>query len=107
MARAMVLATRVACKEEGDGDGGKSDSNKGGGRAKATRAMVMKKANNNQPVTGLTKVGVREHQRGDHTTTTVGNNERQELAADNDGSDEEGEVRVERAMVTSMSADRR
>jgi hypothetical protein len=30
-ARAMVSETRVACDEEGDGDGGKSDVNEGGG----------------------------------------------------------------------------
>jgi hypothetical protein len=36
----MASATRVVCNEEGDGDGGKSDGNKGGGRATATRVMV-------------------------------------------------------------------
>jgi hypothetical protein len=35
----MALATRVACDEEGDGNGG-NDGDKGGGRATATRAMV-------------------------------------------------------------------
>jgi hypothetical protein len=39
-ARAMALATRVVCDEEGDGDGGKSNGNKGGRRATAMRAMV-------------------------------------------------------------------
>jgi hypothetical protein len=34
---------------------------------------------------------VRERQRGDHTTTTVGDDERQERASDDNGSDEEGE----------------
>jgi hypothetical protein len=53
----MALATRVACDEEGDGDGGKSDGNEGVGRATAMRAMAMEKANNNQPATGLTKAG--------------------------------------------------
>jgi hypothetical protein len=53
----MALATRVACGEEGDGEGGKSDGYEGGRQATATRAMVMEKANNNQPATGLTKVG--------------------------------------------------
>ncbi len=72
MARSMVTAMRVAvdkegeggtghgvgaCGEEGDGDGGKIDGYEGGGRATATRAMVMEKANNNQPATGLTKAG--------------------------------------------------
>ena len=57
VARAMASATRVACGEEGDGNGGKSDGYKGGGRATATRAMVMEKANNNQPATGSTEAG--------------------------------------------------
>jgi hypothetical protein len=39
-AQAMTLVTKVACDEEGDGDGGKSDGDKGGGRVTATRAMV-------------------------------------------------------------------
>ncbi len=39
-ARAMASATRVACDEEGDGNGGKSDGNEGGGRATVTRAMA-------------------------------------------------------------------
>jgi hypothetical protein len=53
----MVLAMKVACGKEGDGDGGKSDGNKGGEQATATREMATEKANNNQPVTGLAKVG--------------------------------------------------
>ncbi len=36
----MALATRVACDKEGDGDGGKSNGNKGGGQAMGTRVMV-------------------------------------------------------------------
>ena len=40
MTRMMMLVTRVACDEEGDGDGGKSDGNEGGGRAAVTRAMA-------------------------------------------------------------------
>ncbi len=36
----MALATRVVCDEEGDGDGGKSDGNEGGGQATATRAIA-------------------------------------------------------------------
>jgi hypothetical protein len=40
----MALATRVACDEEGDGDGGKSNGNEGGGQATVMRAMVMEKA---------------------------------------------------------------
>ncbi len=41
---------------------------------------------------------MREHQRGDHTTMTVGGNEQQEHAADDDGSNKEG--KGGRAMVT-------
>ncbi len=37
----MALATRVECKEESDGFGGKSDGNKGGRQLTATRAMAM------------------------------------------------------------------
>jgi hypothetical protein len=38
--RAMASATRVACSEVGNGDGGKSDDNEGGGQTTATRTMV-------------------------------------------------------------------
>ena len=65
----MASATRVACDEEGDGDGGKSDGDEGGGRAMATRAMVMEKANNNQPVTGSTKAGGGWRESVDEATT--------------------------------------
>jgi hypothetical protein len=41
VARAMVLVMRVACKEDSNGNGGKSDGNKGGEQAMATRAMAM------------------------------------------------------------------
>ncbi len=74
MARAMVMAmrvpaneegegdmghgvTRVVCDKEGDGNSGKSDGNKGGRQASATRAMAMEKVNNYQPATGSTKAG--------------------------------------------------
>ena len=40
MTRRMESATRVACDEEGDGNGGKSDGDEGSGRATATRAMA-------------------------------------------------------------------
>jgi hypothetical protein len=53
----MSSMMRVACDEEGDGNGGKSDGNKGCGQAMVTMVMVMEKANNNQPATGSTKVG--------------------------------------------------
>jgi hypothetical protein len=36
----MASATRVACDEEADGDGGKSNGKEGGGRATATRVMA-------------------------------------------------------------------
>jgi hypothetical protein len=36
----MASAMRVACNEEGDGNGGKSYGDKGGGRATATRGMA-------------------------------------------------------------------
>ncbi len=39
MMRRMALATRVACDEEGDGDGYKSNGDEGDGRVTATRAM--------------------------------------------------------------------
>ena len=35
-----MASTRVACDEEGEGDGSKSDGDEGGGRAMATRAMA-------------------------------------------------------------------
>jgi hypothetical protein len=35
----MASATRVACDEESNGDGGKSNGNKGGGQVTATRVM--------------------------------------------------------------------
>jgi hypothetical protein len=40
MTRRMALATRVACDEEGNGNGYKSDGNEVDGRATAMRAMV-------------------------------------------------------------------
>ncbi len=77
-ARAMALATRVACDEEGDGDGGKSDGNEGGRQATAT--WVMGTEGKQQSTSeGINKGGWwlgRERRRGDHTTTTVGDDER-------------------------------
>jgi hypothetical protein len=35
-----MASTRVARDKEGDGDGGKSDGDEGGGRATAKRAMA-------------------------------------------------------------------
>ncbi len=88
-----MVSTRVACNEEGEGDGGKSDGDKGGGQATATRAIATE-GKQQSTSDGIDKGGqwlVRERQRGNHTTTTVGNDELRERAADDDGSDEEGE----------------
>jgi hypothetical protein len=35
-----MVSRRVSCNEEGDGNGGKSDGNEGGGQATATRVMA-------------------------------------------------------------------
>ncbi len=86
-------STRVACDEEGKGDGGKSDGNEGGGRATATRAMATE-GEQQSTSDRIDKGGrwlARERRRGDHTTTTMGDDERRERAVDDDGSDEEGE----------------
>jgi hypothetical protein len=40
MKRVMVLATRVECNKESDGFSGKSNGDKGGRQATATRAMA-------------------------------------------------------------------
>ncbi len=76
-ARAMAL-TRVACDEEGEGDGSKSDGDEGGGRAMATRAMATG-GEQQSTSDGINKGGwwlARERRRGNHTTMTVGNDER-------------------------------
>jgi hypothetical protein len=73
-ARAMA-STRVVCDEEGEGNGGKSDGDEGGGRATATRAMATE-GKQQSTSDGINKGGwwlARERQRGNHTTTTVGN----------------------------------
>ncbi len=64
VAWAMALATRVACDEEGDGDGGKSDGDEGGGQATATRAMATE-GGQQSTSNGIDKGGqwlAREHQ---------------------------------------------
>ncbi len=74
----MALVTRVACDEEGDGDGGKSDGDEGSGRATATRVMATE-GEQQSTSDGIDKGGrwlARERQQGDHTTTMVGNDER-------------------------------
>ncbi len=72
-ARAMALATRVGCDEEGNGNGGKSDGDKGGGQATATRAMVTEgeQQSTSDGIDEGRQWLVRERRRGDHTTTTV------------------------------------
>jgi hypothetical protein len=58
----------------------------------ATRAMATE-GEQQSTSDGINKGGrwlTRERRRGDHTTTTVGDNKRQERAADNNGSDEGG-----------------
>ncbi len=73
----MALATRVVCYKEGDGNGGKSDGKEGGGRAMGTRAMATE-GKQQSTSDGIDKGGwwlAREHQRGNHTTTTVGDDE--------------------------------
>ena len=93
MTRRMRLVTRVACDKEGDGDSYKSDGNEGDGRATATRVMATE-GEQQSTSDGINKGGrwlARERQQGDHTTTTMGDNERRERAVDDDGSDEEGE----------------
>jgi hypothetical protein len=74
----MASATRVVCDKEGNGDGGKSDGDEGGRRAMAARAMVTE-GEQQSTSNGINEGGrwlAREHRRGNHTTTTVGDNER-------------------------------
>ncbi len=87
-----MASTRVACDEEGEGDGRKSDGDEGGGRATVTRAMATE-GEQQSTSDGIDKGGwwlARECRRGVHTTTTVGDDERRERATDDNGSDEEG-----------------
>jgi hypothetical protein len=62
-----------------------SDGNEGDGNGEGKQQSTSN---------GIDKGGwwlAREHQQGDHMTTTVGKDKRQERAADDDGSNEEGE----------------
>ncbi len=74
----MALATRVACDKEGNGNSGKSDGDKGGGQATATRAMATE--GEQQLTSNRINKGrrwlARERRQGNHTTTTVGDDER-------------------------------
>jgi hypothetical protein len=102
-ARAELGFSRVACDEEGNGDGGKSNGDEGGGQATATRVMAIEKVNNNQPATGLAKVGGGWRESVDEATTrprwwATMNDEsmrRMMMAATK-------RARVERAMVSAM-----
>jgi hypothetical protein len=90
-----MASTRVACEEEGAGDGGKSDGDEGGGRATATRAMVTE-GEQQSTSDGINKGGrwlARERRRGDHTTEirVVGNKE-------GEGDDEKDDVGDEGGM---------
>jgi hypothetical protein len=69
----MASAMRVACDKEGDGNGGKSDGNEGGGQATAMRAMVTE-GNQQSTSDGINKGEwwlARERQQGNHNTTTT------------------------------------
>jgi hypothetical protein len=75
----MAVSMRVACKEEGDGNGGKSNGDEGGRQATATRAMVTE-GKQQSTSNGINKGGwwlARERRQGDHTTTMVGKDEQQ------------------------------
>ncbi len=72
-----MASTRVACDEEGEGNGGKSDGDEGGGQATATRAMATE-GEQQSTSDGINKGGrwlAREHRRGNHTATTVDDDE--------------------------------
>ncbi len=68
----------VACDKEGEGDGSKSNGDEGGGQATATRAMATegKQQSTSNEIDKGRRWLAREHQRGNHTTTTVGDDER-------------------------------
>ncbi len=88
-----MVSMRVACNEEDEGNGGKSNGDKGGKQAMTTRAMATE-GKQQSTSDGINKGGrwlARERQQDNHTTTTVGDDERQEHVADDDGSNEEGE----------------
>ncbi len=110
MARAMVTAMRVPVDEEGKGGTGHCVK-KGGVRRRGRgqwrqerwrrgwRMSNGKEGDGDRRQTTFNQqrdqqkraVAGEDYQRGDHTTTTVGEDKRRERAADDDGSDEEGE----------------
>jgi hypothetical protein len=69
-----MALTRVACDKEGKGDGGKSDGDEGGGRATAMRAIATKgkQESTSDKIDKDRRWLAREHQQGNHTITTVG-----------------------------------
>ncbi len=91
-ARAMAL-TREAYNKEGKGNGGKSDGNQGGRRATATGAMATEgeQQSTNDRINKGGRWLARERRRGDHMTTTVGNDKRRERVVNDNGSNKEGE----------------
>ncbi len=83
MTRRMALATRVACNEEGDGNGYKSDGNKGDGQATVTRAMVTAMAMAKATTWVMVMV-----------TRLAGNKEGKGKGSKGDGDDDEGGARA-------------
>ncbi len=75
------MATRVACNEEGDGGGYKSNGDKGDGRATATRGMVTAMAMVKAKATTWVMVMV---------TRLAGNKEGKGKGSKGDGDDNEG-----------------
>ncbi len=110
MARAMVMAMRVSVNEEGKGstghcvkEGGVRQRGQGQRRQeqwqRGWRMSNGNEGNGNRRRTTINQqwdqqkqaVAGEECRQGNHTTMMVGNNERREHAADDDGSDKEGE----------------
>ncbi len=83
MTRRMALATRVACDKEGDGNGYKSNGNKGDRRAPATRAMVTAMATAKATTWVMVMV-----------TRLAGDKEGKGKGSKGDGDDDEGDARA-------------
>jgi hypothetical protein len=84
------LATRVECNKEGNGFSGKSNSNKGGGRATATRAMTTVMAKMWAMATAMRVAGNKEGN---------GNGDKR----DGDGDKGGGQATASRAKITAMA----
>ena len=85
--RRIALVTRVACDEEGDGDGYKSNGDEGDARATAMRAMVMAMATAKATTWVMVMV-----------TRLAGDKEGKGEGGKGDGDDDEGGARaMERA----------